>query len=431
MGSAAVDYSGDIAVGFSVTDETSTNPGIRWAGRLPGDPAGELAQGEAELIAGDNPFGGFRWGDYSSLAVDPVDQCTFWYTTMYAPGSAGGDWSTRIGSFKFSELLDRTDGHPRGHGHRRHEPDRGRQGDRRSGLRDDRRVGSLHVHPSRRHVRHDRVEVRVLPRVRRGRRGHRRRRHGSGLHPGRGSADDGQRRRQGRLRRRLAALRADQDHCAGRSHLQSLHRPGHRLLQPGPGRGHHLQLRDHRGRPRLHPGRRTASVGRRDADRERGREELGADGRHPGVQRAGLHARRQRPVRELRQRLDSGQLDHREQLGGRWPSVDGLRGCGPVRSVPRQHDRRNGPVRDRQQQLRRLRHGRHQHDHGVHRPLELDGSGGSLQFRLRGLLRARSSTSTTRPTAGRTGPTSSRSRAAATAGRRSSSCRSTRRARRT
>jgi hypothetical protein len=101
MGSAAIDYSGDIAVGFSVTDSSTTNPGIRWAGRLPGDPDGELAQGEAELIAGDNPFAGFRWGDYSSLAVDPVDQCTFWYTTMYAPSSAGTDWSTRIGSFKF------------------------------------------------------------------------------------------------------------------------------------------------------------------------------------------------------------------------------------------------------------------------------------------------------------------------------------------
>jgi hypothetical protein len=101
MGSAAIDYSGDIAVGFSVTDDTSTNPGIRWAGRLPGDPDGVLGQGEAELIAGDNPFAGFRWGDYSSMAIDPVDQCTFWYTQMYAPASAGQDWSTRIGSFKF------------------------------------------------------------------------------------------------------------------------------------------------------------------------------------------------------------------------------------------------------------------------------------------------------------------------------------------
>jgi hypothetical protein len=103
MGSVAMDYSGNVAVGFSVTDSTSTNPGIRWAGRLVGDPAGQLSQGEAELIPGDNPFGGFRWGDYSSMALtgDPLDQCTMWYTTMYAPGSAGGDWSTRIGSFKF------------------------------------------------------------------------------------------------------------------------------------------------------------------------------------------------------------------------------------------------------------------------------------------------------------------------------------------
>ena len=101
MGSAAIDYSGDIAVGFTVTDDTATFPGIRWAGRLPGDPDGQLAQGEAELIPGDNPFAGFRWGDYSSLAIDPIDQCTFWYTTMYAPASAGQDWSTRIGSFKF------------------------------------------------------------------------------------------------------------------------------------------------------------------------------------------------------------------------------------------------------------------------------------------------------------------------------------------
>jgi len=96
-----MDANNNIAVGFSVVDGVSTNPGIRWAGRLASDDLGTLGQGEAELIAGDNPFGGFRWGDYSSLVIDPVDQCTFWYTTMYAPGSAGGDWSTRIGSFKF------------------------------------------------------------------------------------------------------------------------------------------------------------------------------------------------------------------------------------------------------------------------------------------------------------------------------------------
>jgi len=101
MGSAAMDANNNIAIGYSVADASTVNPGIRWAGRLANDPPGDLTLGEAELIPGDEPFGGFRWGDYSSLAIDPVDQCTFWYTTMYTPASEGGDWSTRIGSFKF------------------------------------------------------------------------------------------------------------------------------------------------------------------------------------------------------------------------------------------------------------------------------------------------------------------------------------------
>src|SRR5207253_7391705 len=37
----------------------------------------------------------------STIVVDPTDQCTFWYTTMYSLASTGGDWSTRVGSFKF------------------------------------------------------------------------------------------------------------------------------------------------------------------------------------------------------------------------------------------------------------------------------------------------------------------------------------------
>jgi hypothetical protein len=42
-----------------------------------------------------------RWGDYSAMSVDPTDDCTFWYTSMYYPVS-GLNWVTRIGSFKFS-----------------------------------------------------------------------------------------------------------------------------------------------------------------------------------------------------------------------------------------------------------------------------------------------------------------------------------------
>jgi hypothetical protein len=43
-----------------------------------------------------------RWGDYSSMSVDPVDDCTFWYTNQYLQTSGTFNWSTRIGSFKFT-----------------------------------------------------------------------------------------------------------------------------------------------------------------------------------------------------------------------------------------------------------------------------------------------------------------------------------------
>ena len=83
MGSVAMDGNGNIAVGYSVSDETSTFPGIRYAGRLATDPLNELTQGEAELIAGTGRLPGLRWGDYSMMEIDPVDDCTFWYTQMY------------------------------------------------------------------------------------------------------------------------------------------------------------------------------------------------------------------------------------------------------------------------------------------------------------------------------------------------------------
>jgi hypothetical protein len=43
-----------------------------------------------------------RWGDYSAMTVDPVDDCTFWYTTEYLESSGTFNWSTRIASFTFS-----------------------------------------------------------------------------------------------------------------------------------------------------------------------------------------------------------------------------------------------------------------------------------------------------------------------------------------
>ena len=43
-----------------------------------------------------------RWGDYSAMSVDPVDDCTFWYTNEYLKSNGTFNWSTRIASFKFA-----------------------------------------------------------------------------------------------------------------------------------------------------------------------------------------------------------------------------------------------------------------------------------------------------------------------------------------
>ncbi len=97
MSSAAMDGDGNIVVGYNVSS-TSTFPGLRYAGRLAGDPLGTLPQGEATLVNGTASNSSNRYGDYSSLNVDPVDQCTMWFTGEYNAASA---WSTRIGRFVF------------------------------------------------------------------------------------------------------------------------------------------------------------------------------------------------------------------------------------------------------------------------------------------------------------------------------------------
>jgi len=106
MPSLAVDGSGDMAIGYSVSS-SSLYPSIRYAGRLVTDAANTLGQGEATMWAGTgaqtNTCGGApcqRWGDYSAMSIDPVDDCTFWYTNEYYDTN-GGNWKTRIGAFKY------------------------------------------------------------------------------------------------------------------------------------------------------------------------------------------------------------------------------------------------------------------------------------------------------------------------------------------
>ncbi len=95
MGSAAMDGAGNIGVGYSVSSSTMF-PSLRFAARLSGDPLGTL-QNEVSVIAGSSPNSSNRWGDYAALTVDPVDDATFWFTSMYSPSTS---WATRIATFK-------------------------------------------------------------------------------------------------------------------------------------------------------------------------------------------------------------------------------------------------------------------------------------------------------------------------------------------
>jgi subtilisin-like proprotein convertase family protein len=104
MGSAAMDHEGNLAVGFSVSS-TTVFPGVRYAGRLAGDPPGGLFQGEATMQPGGfvQRHTSSRWGDYSSTNLDPIDDCTFWHTNEYYLNdqpSITAEWHTRIGNFK-------------------------------------------------------------------------------------------------------------------------------------------------------------------------------------------------------------------------------------------------------------------------------------------------------------------------------------------
>ncbi len=100
IGSIAMDRAGNIALGYSVSSSDGVFPSIRYAGRLATDRLGRLPRGEQTLVNGAGSSTFVRWGDYSSMNVDPSNDCTFWYTNEYFL-TIGIQWLTRIGSFQF------------------------------------------------------------------------------------------------------------------------------------------------------------------------------------------------------------------------------------------------------------------------------------------------------------------------------------------
>ena len=102
LGAIAQDKNGNFGIGYSVSS-TSVRPGIRFAARAPTDAAGTLGA-ETTIIAGTGSQNAnlTRWGDYASMTVDPVDNCTFWFTSEYMKTTGSFNWNTRIASIKLA-----------------------------------------------------------------------------------------------------------------------------------------------------------------------------------------------------------------------------------------------------------------------------------------------------------------------------------------
>jgi hypothetical protein len=99
MPSIAMDQKGDIGVGYSFGGVPNF-AGQRFAAREADDPKGQLTLRETVLAKGEaSQTNTLRWEDYTTTAMDPSDDCTFWYVGDYLKE---GDpaYRTRIGSFR-------------------------------------------------------------------------------------------------------------------------------------------------------------------------------------------------------------------------------------------------------------------------------------------------------------------------------------------
>ncbi len=97
--SIAQDKNGNAAVGYSISN-VFTNPGIDfsyWSLPQATTPTEvTIINGTGEEVSPGNGVG--KWGSYSSMTVDPIDDCTFWYVNEYFV--LDNTWRTRIANFK-------------------------------------------------------------------------------------------------------------------------------------------------------------------------------------------------------------------------------------------------------------------------------------------------------------------------------------------
>jgi len=104
MSGISIDKTGNIGMAYSATNSAQgVFPGVRFTTRAHGDPANTLREEQVCVDGGGVQTGNNRWGDYSSVSVDPVDECTFWATVEYPLSTGGSNWGNRVCSFKMLE----------------------------------------------------------------------------------------------------------------------------------------------------------------------------------------------------------------------------------------------------------------------------------------------------------------------------------------
>jgi hypothetical protein len=104
MGGIDMDKAGDMALGYSESNATTLHPSIAFTGRVPTDAPNTMESPLTIFTGKGSVEGATRWGDYSSMVVDPVDDCTFWYVNQYIPKTGTNNFltfHTRVASLKF------------------------------------------------------------------------------------------------------------------------------------------------------------------------------------------------------------------------------------------------------------------------------------------------------------------------------------------
>ena len=107
MGSIGQDKMGNMLLGYTASSP-DLFPSIRYTAHWAGldelnqmEQEGEIQRGAGSQVPNPNGNGRNRWGDYTSVAVDPMDDCTLWFVSEYLPNTGYGNWVTRLASFKF------------------------------------------------------------------------------------------------------------------------------------------------------------------------------------------------------------------------------------------------------------------------------------------------------------------------------------------